>query len=180
MALCHSLLPESEAAMSETKDVKALLTDAIRKRDELNTFIKLLQEMSGVAGTVADPAAGATTTQQSESGKEITDPLTVVYPGMFFGKTQPQAAKMLLERVRPRPLKTKTIVQCLKQGGLEVGGKKPEVNMWGILNRVSDTFILVPKAGWGLVEWYDPSVIAKYRQEDAQKENGGDEEKPKD
>ena len=37
--------------------------------------------------------------------------------------------------------------QCLKKGGLEIGGKKPDVNLWSVLNRASDTFILVPKAG---------------------------------
>ena len=164
--------------MTEPKDVKALLTDAIRKRDALNTFIKVLQEMAGAAASVGESIApdGA---QQSLPGQEVADPLTAVFPGMFFGKTQPQAAKLLLERVR-RPIKTKTIIECLKKGGLEVGGKKPEVNMWGILNRASDTFILVPKAGWGLIEWYEPSVIAKYRKE-GPKENGEEEkpEKPK-
>ena len=58
-----------------------------------------------------------------------------------------------------------------------MGGKKPEINLWGTLNRNKDIFILVPKAGWGLVDWYDPSVIAKYRKEGS-KENG-EEEKSK-
>jgi len=157
--------------MPETKDINALLTEAIRKRDELNTFIKVLQEMGGTS--LPTETAPTDAGQQQTSGQEVTDPLSAVYPGMFFGKTQPQAVKALLDKMKPRPVKTKTIVDCLKKGGLEVGGKKPEVNLWGVLNRSSDTFILVPKAGWGLVEWYDPSVIAKMRKE-APKENGED------
>lgn len=164
----------------EKKDSKMLLADAIKKRDELNTFIKVLQEMIG-----AEPVSLITSdsTQPTEAAKvqlEISDPSTVLYPGMFFGKSQPQAVKLLLEKVR-RPLKTRTVIECLDKGGMKIGGKKPTVNLWGVLNRNQDTFILVPKAGWGLVEWYDAAVIAKYRKEDvkesdetndAEKENG--------
>lgn len=159
--------------MPEIKDIDALLKEAIRKRDELNTFIKVLQEMGGAAVPTETPSDP--TSQNPVSGQEVTDPLAVVYPGMFFGKSQTQAVKALLERTKPRPVKTKVILECLKKGGLEVGGKKPDINLWSVLNRASDTFIHVPKAGWGLVEWYDASVIAKMRKESG-KENGGVEE----
>jgi hypothetical protein len=48
------------------------------------------------------------------------------------------------------------------------------VNLWGILNRNPDTFVLVPKAGWGLVDWYNSAVIAKMRAKGGEE----DEEKP--
>ncbi len=159
----------------ERKDAKTILAEAIKKRDELNTFIKVLQEMSGEG--VADQqalggsAAPARQPDLTPSG-DILDPTSVVYPGLFFGKSQPQAAKLLLERVR-RPLKTKVIVECLAKGGLTVGGKSPTVNLWGILNRSKEMFALVPKAGWGLVEWYDANVLAKMRKETS--ETGEDE-----
>jgi hypothetical protein len=162
--------------MPDTKDVKTLLADAIRKRDELNTFIKVLQEMGGPEAPTGDPAAAVAVGdggQQTLPTGDVSDPLSVVYPGLFWGKSQPVAAKILLERVR-RPLKTKAILECFKKGGLEVGGKKPEVNLWGVMNRASDTFVLVPKAGWDLIERYDPAVIAKMRKDGA-KENGDDE-----
>lgn len=150
------------------KDVRALLADAIKKRDELNTFIKVLQEMLGAeaprAGTVAELLEPIPTA-------EMADPLAAVYPGMFFGKSQPQAAKLLLERVR-RPLKTAIIIEGLEKGGCKVGGKKPAVNLWGILNRNKDTFIMVRKAGWGLIDWYEPSVIARMRKEGSKENNG--------
>lgn len=158
----------------ERKDPKALLSDAIKKRDELNTFIKILQEMMGEAeATGASPNSSHKPAETLPAG-EIADPMSVVYPGLFFGKSQPQAAKLLLERVK-RPLKTRVIVECLEKGGLKIGGKKPAVNLWGVLHRDSD-FILVPKAGWGLVDWYEPSVIAKYRKEDCKEsdENNGE------
>src|SRR5262249_54573938 len=97
-------------------------------------------------------------------------PLSIVYPGIFFGKTQPQAVKLLLEKVgRPTPMRV--LLEALEKGGLKVGGKKPAVNLWGVLDRNSDTFILVPKAGWALTAWYEPSVRAKMRKKSA--ENGG-------
>ena len=154
------------ADVKDARDVKALLTEAIRKRDELNTFIKVLQEMSGTMATVDQQSAEVPDSNdvRAGSGLEASDPASVVFPGMFFGKTQPQAARLLLERVR-RALKTRVIVECLEKGGLTVGGKKPAINLWGILDRNREIFILVPKAGWGLVDWYDASVIAKMRKE---------------
>ena len=146
----------------DKRDVKALLTDAIRKRDELNTFIKVLQEMLGASSESLNVSLTEDLSLREAAQGEIGDPMSAVYPGMFFGKTQPQAAKLLLERVK-RPLKTRIIVECLEKGGLKVGGKKPAINLWGILDRGRDTFILVPKAGWGLIEWYDAAVIAKMR-----------------
>jgi hypothetical protein len=151
--------------MEERKDTKSLLEDAIKKRDELNIFIKVLQEMLGDA-TPASSAASPNRQPELTPSGDVADPLSVIYPGIFFGKSQPQAAKLLLERVR-RPLKTKVIVECLAQGGLTVGGKYPAINMWGILNRSKDMFVLVPKAGWGLTPWYDESVIARMRKESA-------------
>lgn len=160
--------------MAEAKDIKAVLADAIKKRDELNTFIKVLQEMSGATISVTEPSADGA--QQSLApGQEIADPLSAVFPGMFWGKSQTQAVKMLLERVR-RPVKLKTIIECLSKGGLEIGGKNPNTNLWSVLNRANETFVIVPKAGWGLIDWYDASVIAKMRKESV-KENGDEEEK---
>jgi hypothetical protein len=148
--------------MPTEKDTRTLLAEAIRKRDELNTFIKVLQEMSGA--TAAPDAQSADSEAPDRPSPDVGDPASVVYPGMFFGKTQPQAARLLLDRVH-RPLKTRIIVELLEKGGMTVGGKKPAINLWGILDRNREIFILVPKAGWGLVDWYEPSVIAKMRKD---------------
>jgi hypothetical protein len=162
----------------DTRDTRALLEEAIRRRDELNTFIKVYQEILGRAdesSPVPTPNGGGAERPASTTRSGF-DPLGVVYPGMFFGKTQPQAVKMLLEKVKPRPMKTRTVIEELSKGGLVVGGKKPAVNLWSILNRNPETFILVPKAGWGLVEWYEPSVIAKMRAGKAAENEGEEEE----
>jgi hypothetical protein len=150
--------------MAEEKSPKDLLTEAIKKRDDLNTFIKVLQGMLGIAEQDS-PQKSSSQAQQSDivSNGDITDPLSVVYPGLFFGKSQTQATRILLERVK-RPLKVKAIVECLDKGGLKVGGKNPVVNLWGVLNRSKD-FVHVPNAGCGLVDWYDPAVLAKMKKE---------------
>lgn len=155
----------------EKKDPKTLLIEAIRKRDELNTFIKVLQEMIGADAAQTEALASGKLQAATAANGEMADPLGAVYPGMFFGKSQPQAVKLLLERVK-RPLKTRVVLECLEKGGMKVGGKKPAVNLWGVLDRNRDSFILVPKAGWGLVDWYEPAVIAKYRKQGTDK--GGD------
>jgi hypothetical protein len=159
----------------ERRDPKMLLADAIRRRDELNTFIKVLQEMIG--GEVIQPGS-TELTGAGEAPKvataAVSDPASVVYPGMFFGKSQTQAAKLLLDQIK-RPTKTRIISECFEKGGLKIGGKKPLVNLWGSLNRDKETFVLVPKAGWGLVDWYDPKVIEKMREakgSDEEAENG--------
>jgi hypothetical protein len=156
--------------MIDKDNTKVLLEAAVTKRDELNTFIKVLSEMLGVPGeSGASPALRPSMdTPPVDTGDPGFDPMSVVYPGMFFGKSQTKAARMLLEKVKPRLVKTRTIYEALKKGGLNVGGKKPLVNLWGVLQRNKKVFILVPKAGWGLVEWYTPAEIAKMRSQPVQ------------
>src|SRR5438046_2484912 len=113
----------------EKKDPRTLLTDAIKRRDELNTFIKVLQEMIGGGESLQINVSDSVSVSDSAHVRgEIADPLSAVYPGMFFGKSQPQAVELLLEKVG-RPLKTRTIFKCLEHGGMKVGGKKPLVNL---------------------------------------------------
>lgn len=162
-------------------DTKLLLTGAIRKRDELNTFIKVLQEMLGADSAVQDDetAAGSGADTSQGAGSEVKDPLAAVYAGQFFGQTQPAATVMLLKHVR-KPLKTRIILDCLKKGGLEVGGKNPSINLWGTLNRNKKKFVLVPKAGWALREWYDEKSLAKMGKSDRDdNENSDDLEEEK-
>ena len=164
------------------QDRLLLLEEAIKKRDELNIFIKVLQEMTGTPFPSVAKAPVPSPPDPDTPFREGSDPISIVHPGMFFGKSQVQSVKILLERVL-RPLKMTIILKCLEKGGLKVGGKNPGRNLWGTLNK-SDTFILVPKAGWSLAEWYPASVVAKYRKEaegtEGKEENGNGEEKDKD
>jgi hypothetical protein len=184
MAVCHTIhIGKEMITMVEEKikkDPKFLLEEAIKKRDDLNIFIKVLEEMIGTSSDSSQGVSGASKGSEVIPAGEISDPLSVIYPGMFFGKSQPQAVKLLLERVR-RPLKMKRILECLEKGGLKIGGKKPGTNLWGTLNKNTDIFILVPKAGWALTDWYDASVVTKYRKESEGKEgeNGKEEESEK-
>ncbi len=167
---CHN---RGAAMTEEKKDTKTLLAEAVKKRDELNTFIKVLQEMLGETDVSATGVPASARQAELMPGGDIADPFSVVYPGLFFGKSQSQASKLLLERVK-RPLKTKVIVECLDKGGLKVGSKNPAVNLWGILYRSKEIFVLVPKAGWGLVDWYDLGVLVKMRKKQP-RENGEEE-----
>lgn len=163
--------------MADEKNPKEILEELIQKRDELNIAIRILQHAIGVSesvrGEVGSPKPGV----ERQAGADF-DPLAVVFPGMFYGKSQTQAAKLLLEQVRPRPLQTKSIAACLEKGGLKIGGKKPLVNLWGSLDR-DENFLLVPKAGWSLTEWHSPSTVAEYRKKRGKKdvEEGNDDEK---
>lgn len=149
--------------MADDKKPEAILRELIGRRDELNIAIRILQETIGVTDA-AQVETGPTQqqAQDRQTGGADFDPLAVVFPGMFYGKSQTQASKLLLEQVRPRPLPTKVIASCMEKGGLKIGGKKPLVNLWGTLDRDED-FLLVPKAGWTLAEWHSPSTIAEYR-----------------
>lgn len=167
----------------QTKDAKAILTAAIKKRDELNVFIRMYQEMLGISDAAQDEngAAGPATKTNDRpiQGAEF-DPSTVVYPGMFFGRSQPQAVRLLLEQVKAssnqaRPVPTKILIECLEKGGLKVGGKKPAVNLWGVLSRGED-FILIPKAGWALSGWYDAATVARLRKQEPEKADDEKEE----
>jgi hypothetical protein len=156
----------------DKKDPRVLLTDAVRRRDELNAFIRVMQEMLGEAEVPSSAAAASQ--KASRAGSPVDDPLSTVHPGMFFGKSKPQAVEMLLREVgtreRPRPLKLTKVLECLKAGGMEITDKRPLVNLWGTLSR-NETFVRAGKAGWGLAEWYDAAMIAKMR-----KDRGKDEE----
>jgi hypothetical protein len=157
----------------DEKKPKRLLEDAIRKRDELNTFIKIYQEMLELPDAKLSDNAGTSTRNNEVPAPDGADPLSVVYPGMFFGRSQPQAVKLFLERMKPRPQRIKTILEALEKGGLKVGGKNPAPNIWKALKQNEDTFVNVPKAGWGLTEWYDPSSLAKMRRgQESPDENG--------
>jgi hypothetical protein len=88
------------------------------------------------------------------------DPIASI-PGMiFFGKSQPEASRMLLERVS-YPLTTGQVLSGIEKGGVKVGGKTEsakKVNLYTILNR-SPEFARVARDTWGLVGW--PGVAKK-------------------
>lgn len=71
----------------------------------------------------------------------------------FHGKSQPEAAKLFLDRVG-HPVKTHVILEALQKGGITIGGKEEsrKMNLYTILNRSRD-FGRVARDTWGLVGW---------------------------
>ena len=151
------------------KTVREALEELKRKRAEIDTAIRVYEEII-VSDSVSVGLAETVQPSQDLAQAVEGDPASVVYPGMFFGQTQAVATKMLLDKVR-RPLRTKAIIDCLAKGGLKVGGKNPSTNLWSVLDRNDETFVLVPKAGWALVEWYAPNVLARMRKEGSETGN---------
>jgi hypothetical protein len=109
---------------------------------------------------------------------EGTDPEsdTHVKEWQFYGKSQPEAAKALLELVN-HPMKTEEIVEAIEKGGVPVGGntkQKKVTNLYTILYR-NENFGIVKRGAWGLVGW--PGV--KKKEEDSDGDATTDE-KPTD
>jgi HB1, ASXL, restriction endonuclease HTH domain len=72
----------------------------------------------------------------------------------FFGKTQTDAARALLEIVG-HPLTTEEIMEGVEKGGVKLGGKTPKdkkQNFYTILNR-SKEFGRAARNTWGIVGW---------------------------
>jgi len=82
------------------------------------------------------------------------EPISLVREYQFFGKSQPEAAKMFLEMVG-HPLRTSEIIEGIEKGGVKVGGKTPKAkktNFYTILYR-SEGFGSAGKDAWGLTSW---------------------------
>jgi hypothetical protein len=82
------------------------------------------------------------------------DPAALVRAYQFFNKSQPEAAKGLLEFVG-HPLLTQQIVEGIEKGGVSVGGKTPKdkkMNLYTILQRSSE-FVRWKRDTWGLPSW---------------------------
>jgi len=89
----------------------------------------------------------------------------------FFNKSQPEAAKAVLEIVG-HPLRTQQIIDAIEKGGVKVGGKRPKdkkQNFYIILNR-SKELGRAAKDTWGLLSW--PGVT-KADSEDSDEAEGG-------
>ena len=139
-------------------------------RKKLDTYQAMIGEWEKELGGPSE-LVSAVDSQASDRKKAVSgDPLSVVKEWQFFkAKSQPEAAKMLLELVG-HPLKTSQIIEGIEKGGIKVGGKTAKdkkTNFYTILHR-GDDFRLMErvKDTWGLKGW--PGV---------KKEKGGEDEK---
>jgi hypothetical protein len=105
----------------------------------------------------------------------VSDPLSKIRAYQFFSKSQPEAAKMLLE-FAGHPLLTQQIVDGLEKGGVTVGGKTPKdkkMNLYSILTR-SDEFVRWKKDTWGLPSWPGAPKKAGDAEEEEDTEKAGE------
>jgi hypothetical protein len=154
--------------------LKAAYNDLLAQMADLQVALRVLAMQLGedLPGAPADtgpvPAVG--------SGE---DPASRVNQGEFHGYSSPKATHALLERVgRTRPLKTLEILEAIRKGGVQLGGKSPEGTLYKSLDR-DERFTKVGRGFWGLSDWYParprkaetptvpevPEVIARARPE---------------
>ena len=122
----------------------------------IDVYQAMIAEWNGELGASVNSsqsgAASDTTEKKRESGSGA--PLSMIHGMVFFGKSQPEAAKAFLEIVK-YPLTTSQILEGVEKGGVNVGGKTPAAkkqNLYTILNRSSE-FARVKPDTWAVVGW---------------------------
>jgi hypothetical protein len=139
--------------MSREEMLRQMIDDYRRKIETYQSMIREWEIELGVNGSKshsADVYAGPVDTKKP-TGEE---PVSRVRQYQFFGKSQPDAAKLFLEMVG-YPLRTSEIIEGIERGGVKVGGKTPKdkkTNLYTILHRGED-FGLAGKDAWGLISW---------------------------
>lgn len=151
---------------------KQTIVDLIQKyQGKVDHYQAMIAELQGELGDFVAPASIAA----SSDAKTVVDagnPLAAVKEYQFYGKSQPEAARLLLELVG-RPLSTEQMVEGLEKGSVEVGGttaKDKKQNLYTILGR-SGQFGRAAKNTWGLLGWPKVQPVKK-----GVKENGQEKE----
>jgi hypothetical protein len=125
-----------------------------RYREKLRLYEAMIAELEQELGDPQPRPITATSGNGKEIKKDHADPVVAVRAFQFFNKSQPEAAKLLLEFVG-HPLLTQQIVEGIEKGGVTVGGKTAKdkkLNIYSILRRSPD-FIRWKKDTWGLRTW---------------------------
>lgn len=115
--------------------------DGFRKKIE--TYQAFIAEYEQQLGLTPQSSSQAGQSSGSTKRTDMTigdDPLAWITGMIFFNKSQPEAAKMVLERVG-YPLKTEQLMEAVQKGGVTIGGKTEAAkkqNFYTILNRNAD------------------------------------------
>jgi hypothetical protein len=136
----------------QSEVLEAALNELRKRREQLDRAIEGLEMELGISsGTPTSTAQSEQNSVVSRSG-EGADVLSKVYQGQFFGKSQTQAARELLNMVR-RPLKTPILSDALSKSGMKVNIS----SLYTAFKRSPD-FVLVLPNTWGVKEWYPDGV----------------------
>ncbi|HTD22229.1 MAG TPA: HTH domain-containing protein [Terriglobales bacterium] len=157
------------------RDVIQRMISEYKKRIE--TYQAMIAEWEKELGLAPGAVLTGDSEQPSGKAKSSTGDIpSLVRNFQFFGRTQTEAAKALLELVG-HPLTTEEIMEGVVKGGLKLGGKTPKdkkQNFYTILNR-SKEFGRAAKNTWGISSW---PGITKDEDEGADDSKEAKKEKP--
>src|ERR1700686_3458172 len=149
--------------MNREEMLRQMIENYRRKIDTYQSMIQEWETELGLNGKSHGPDTFVTLDKKTQGAVE---PVALVRQYQFFGKSQPDAAKLFLEMVR-HPLRTSEIIEGIEKGGVKVGGKTPKdkkTNLYTILHRGED-FGLAGKDAWGLTSW--PGVKKEKEEKDS-------------
>ncbi|WP_298215953.1 winged helix-turn-helix domain-containing protein [Acidocella sp.] len=122
----------------------AVLADLMRRRDEIDNAIRVIEAVRG------DGAGNAVTAAPEQPASESNQ------NGQFIGMSIAEAAKLLLRNKR-KTLSSAEIVEGLIAGGLALTSAEPSNVIGSILTRRfygPGDIVRVSRGQWGLKEWY--------------------------
>jgi hypothetical protein len=137
------------------------------KQRQIELYLAIIAEWQKELGEPISATGTVVSNGNTENKAGPSDDPTAGVKGyQFFGKSQPEATKLLLEFVA-HPLRTDDIVKGIERGGVTVGGKTPKdkkTNLYTILQRSDGDFVRFKRDTWGLVKW--PGAPKKAEQEE--------------
>jgi hypothetical protein len=128
--------------MSGQDPYAAVLADLLRRREEIENAIKVIESVRGVGTAGTAPSAA----EQSDVNQH----------GRYLGMSIAEAAKLLLKS-RRRTMTSAEIVEGLVAGGLALTSAEPANVIGSILTRRfygPGDVVRVSRGQWGLKEWY--------------------------
>jgi hypothetical protein len=146
--------------MDRTEFLHTMIEDYRKKIEMYQAMIAEWERELGQQFSPSQPKHDVKSEETKTKPSSGADPLSLIREFQFWGKSQPEAAKALLELVG-HPMKTEQILVGIEKGGVKVGGQskqKKVTNFYTILGRSKD-FATVARGTWGLTSW--PGVTKK-------------------
>lgn len=144
--------------MDNKEFLRQMIADYRKRVERYSAMIAEWEQELAINGAVIS----ITSEREDEGGKMLsTQPAKgagsatmQVRDWQFFNKTQPEAARLLLD-MTGHPMKTEDIITCLEKGGVKFNAKdenKKKATFYTILNRHEDFAKVAPNT-WGLTSW---------------------------
>lgn len=142
-------------------DYATILADLEAKRAALDATIASLRAAMGAAnvsdvrGLPTDLGGATQTVGVSITGNDIPD-------GAFFGKSLPEATRLLLE-ISKKKLTTREIAEGLRKGGVETTSSDFPGIVHAVLKRARkapNSSIVRVGSHWGLKEWWPKGIVS--------------------